>query len=422
MATQGTLKLTVLEVKNAQPKEKKYSLSDGNGLTICIKPDGKKIWEIRYTIDGKPNMTSLGVFPTVSLKFARLKRDEFKLKLASGSNPILERKQIKAELLKKTELKITHTFEKISRDFIELISSEHPPRYLALKLGRLQNHIFPYIGSIPINEVTRMNIIECLELLKNAGKVETARRVLNIISQVYRYAVTREFATTNITIDIDKRYVLGKSVVKHMPTITDPNEVGRLLCLIDEYQGQMVVKCALKLAILTAQRPYTIRFAEYSEFDFETNIWNIPANKMKMKRPHSVPITPQVKSLLEEISPYTQNKSPYLFASLYTKLKPISDGTMNKALRRLGYGNDDLVAHGFRGTFSTLSNENIQEHGYHTDIIERHLAHIDTNRIKGAYNHSEYWGQRVGLMTWYSNYLDSLKSQYLLNAMRQNVV
>jgi integrase len=263
-----------------------------------------------------------------------------------------------------------------------------------------------------------MNIIECLELLKNAGKVETARRVLNIISQIYRYAVTREFTHTNITIDIDKRYVLGKSVVKHMPTITDPKEVGRLLSLIDEYEGQMVVKCALKLAILTAQRPYNIRFAEYLEFDFETNTWNIPANKMKMKRPHSVPITPQVKALLEEISPYTKNKSPYLFASLYTKLKPISDGTMNKALRRLGYGNDELVAHGFRATFSTLCNENIQEHGYHTDIIERHLAHIDTNRIKGAYNHSEYWEQRVGLMTWYGDYLNSLKSQYLLNTAR----
>jgi integrase len=418
MTVYGGLRLTTLEVKNAQPKQKKYSIIDGGGLQLTVKIDGKKIWEIRYTIDGKSNTTTIGSFPTVSLKDARLKRDEFKLTLSKGSNPILERKQIKAELLKKTELKITHTFEKISRDFIELISSEHPPRYLALKLGRLENHIFPYIGSIPINELTRMNIIECLELLKNAGKVETARRVLNIISQVYRYAVTREFAHTNITIDIDKRYVLGKSVVKHMPTITDPNEVGRLLCLIDEYQGQMVVKCALKLAILTSQRPYNIRFAEYSEFDFETNIWSIPANKMKMKRPHNIPITPQIKALLEEISPYTKNKSPYLFASLYTKLKPISDGTMNKALRRLGYGNDEIVAHGFRAMFSTLSNENIQEHGYHTDIVERHLAHIDSNRIKGAYNHAEYWEQRVGLLTWYGNHLDSLKSQYLVNTIR----
>jgi integrase len=418
MTVYGGLRLTTLEVKNAQPKQKKYSIIDGGGLQLTVKIDGKKIWEIRYTIDGKSNTTTIGSFPTVSLKDARLKRDEFKLTLSKGSNPILERKQIKAESLKKTELKITHTFEKISRDFIELISSEHPPRYLALKLGRLENHIFPYIGSIPINELTRMNIIECLELLKNAGKVETARRVLNIISQVYRYAVTRDFTTVNITLDIDKRYVLGKSVVKHMPTITDPNEVGRLLCLIDEYQGQMVVKCALKLAILTSQRPYNIRFAEYSEFDFETNIWSIPANKMKMKRPHNIPITPQIKALLEEISPYTKNKSPYLFASLYTKLKPISDGTMNKALRRLGYGNDEIVAHGFRAMFSTLSNENIQEHGYHTDIVERHLAHIDSNRIKGAYNHAEYWEQRVGLLTWYGNHLDSLKSQYLVNTIR----
>lgn len=369
MTVYGGLRLTTLEVKNAKPTEKKYSLSDGNGLQLTVKTDGKKIWEIRYTINGKSNTTTIGTFPSVSLKEARLKRDDFKLKLSKGSNPILEKRQIKAELLSKSESKIIHTFEKISRDFIELISNEHPPRYLALKLGRLENHVFPYIGLTPINEVTRMNIVECLELLKNSGKVETSRRVLNIIAQVYRYAVTREFTPVNITIDIDKRYVIGKRDVKHMPTITDPKEVGRLLCLIDEYQGQMVVKTALKFAILTAQRPYNIRFAEWDEFNLETNEWSIPFEKMKMKRPHVVPITPQMKVILDELTPYTKNRSPYLFASLYTKLKPISDGTMNKALRRLGYGNDEIVSHGFRAMFSTLSNENIQDHGYHTDII-----------------------------------------------------
>ena len=187
MATQGAFRLTATEVKNAQIKSKKYSLSDGNGLQICIKSDGRKIWEIRYTIDGKSNMTSIGGFPAVSLREARLKRDEFKLQLSKGSNPILEKKKIKeakANTRKVIEAKALSTFEKVARDFMESISNEHVPRYLILKLARLENHIFPYIGTTPISEVTRMMIVECLELLKLAGKIETARRVKKIPKRI----------------------------------------------------------------------------------------------------------------------------------------------------------------------------------------------------------------------------------------------
>jgi integrase len=256
-----------------------------------------------------------------------------------------------------------------------------------------------------------MMIVECMELLKLAGKIETARRVLTIVGDVYRYSVTRAITPSNITIDIDRKYVIGKHVKKHMPTITDPKEVGRLLNLIDEYHGEFIVKYAMQMGIYTAQRPYNIRYAEWDEFDLEKNLWSIPAEKMKMKKSHVVPINKQVRGILDALIPFSKARSRYVFPSLYANQKPISDGTMNKALRRIGYGNDDIVPHGFRAMFSTLSHENIHIHGYSTDVIEAHLSHIDKNRSKVAYNHAQYWQLRVGLVDWYGDYLDSLRLQ-----------
>lgn len=415
MANKRVLPLTDTEVKNAKPKEKEYTLSDGNGLQLNIKPDGRKVWEIRYTVDGKPKKTTGGSYPAVSLKDARTKRDELKGKVSKGIDPIQEKKAIKqkkedeAKAKEIEAVRSLNTFEKVSRDFIQSITGELVPRYHSLKLARLENHIFPHIGAMPMEDITRLQIIECLELLKADGKAETAKRTLNIINQVYRYAVTREIVPHNITADIDKRYVIGKIESKSFPTITDPKEIGKLVSLIDEYQGEVITKNALKLAMLTAQRPYNIRFAEWDEFDLEAMEWRINAEKMKMKRPHVVPITKQLKAILEELEPHTKGRSRYLFPALYTTLKPISENTLNHALRRLGYSREEIVSHGFRAMFSTLANENIEQHGYHTDIIERHLAHAEKNKVKGAYNRAEYWEQRVGLMQWWADYLDEVK-------------
>jgi integrase len=415
MANKKVLPLTDTEIKNAKPKEKEYTLADGNGLQLSVKTDGRKVWEIRYVIDGKAKKTTGGTYPTISLKEARSKRDDLKSKISEGIDPIKEKREIKlakqnvAEAEQVETLRSLNTFEKVARDFIESITGELVPRYHSLKLARLENHIFPYIGTIPIDEVSRMKIIECLERLKLAGKADTAKRTLNIINQVYRYAVTRELAPHNITADIDKRYVIGKIESKNYPTITDPKEMGKLMNAIDTYPGEFTVKCALKMIALTAQRPYNIRFAEWDEFDFEKNEWNISAEKMKTKRPHIIPITKQLKVILEELSPHTKGRSRYLFPSLYTNMKPISENTLNQALRRLGYSKEEIVSHGFRAMFSTIANENIDIHGYHTDVIERHLAHIEKNKVKGAYNRAEYREERMGLMTWYNEYLDTLK-------------
>ena len=417
MANKKVSPLTDTEIKNAKPKEKKYTLSDGNGLQLLIKPDGKKIWEIRYTVDGKPKATTAGAYPATSLSKARAKRDELKAKVINGIDPVKEKQELKEQKrIEEEEVKAKavislNTFEKVSRDFIDSITGELVPRYHSLKLARLENHIFPYIGQKPINDVTRMMIIECLERLKLANKTDTALRTLNIISQVYRYAVTREITPHNIIADIDKRYVIGKIEHKNMPTITDPEKVGILLNAIDNYHGEIIVKSALQLATLTAQRPYNIRFAEWSEFDLEKNEWIIPAEKMKTKKPHTVPITKQVKEVIETLRPHTQHKSKYLFHSLHTSIKPISENTMNQALRRLGYAKEEIVSHGFRAMFSTIANENITVHGYHTDVIERCLAHVESNKVKGAYNHAQYSQERLELMQWWADYLDILKSK-----------
>lgn len=416
MANKKVQPLTDTEIKNAKPKEKEYTLPDGNGLQLNIKPDGRKVWEIRYTIDSKAKKTTGGTYPTVSLKEARAKRDQLKSKVSEGINPIEEKRE--AKLQKQEEenaeqaetIRSLNTFEKVARDFIDSITGELVPRYRSLKLARLENHIFPYIGAIPIDQVTRLKVIECLEILKSADKAETAKRTLNIINQVYRYAVTRELAPHNIVADIDKRYVIGKIENKNFPTITDPVEVGKLMDAIDNYHGEFTVKCALKMASLTAQRPYNIRFAEWDEFDLEKNEWSISAEKMKTKRPHVVPITKQLKTILEELAPHTKGRSRYLYPSLHTSIKPISENTLNQALRRLGYAKEEIVSHGFRAMFSTLANENIESHGYHTDVIERHLAHTQKNKVKGAYNRAEYWEQRIGLAQWWADYLDSIKA------------
>ena len=349
MAKRQVTPLTDTAIKNAKPKDKEYTIPDGNGLQLNIKPDGRKVWEIRYTVEGKAKKTTAGTYPETPLQTqktinkdgkeikiigARQKRDELKAKVNNGIDPIKEKqerkeqKRIEDEQVKAEAIISLNTFEKVSRDFIDSITGELVPRYHSLKLARLENHIFPYIGQKPINDVTRMMIIECLDRLKLANKTDTALRTLNIISQVYRYAVTREITPHNITADIDKRFVIGKIERTNMPTITDPKKVGILLNAIDDYHGEIIVKSALQLATLTAQRPYNIRFAEWDEFDLEKNEWIIPAEKMKMKKPHTVPITKQVKEVIETLRPHTQHKSKYLFHSLSIPLLNLSAKTL----------------------------------------------------------------------------------------------
>lgn len=413
--------LTDTEIKKAKPAEKDYKIFDGGGLFLLIKSNGGKWWRLKYLIDGKEKLISLGTYPEISLSEARTKREQLRSDIAKGIDPSAERKEEKQTIKEEaaadqieSERKQT-TFEKVAREFLQSTEDQIVPRYHNLKLARMENHFFPYIGSVPIDEVTRKMIIECVDRLKAADKAETARRSLNALSQIYRYAVTREMVPHNIIVDIDKRYLIGKKEEKHFPTITDPKELGRLFRAIDNYHGEVTVKCGLKLSYLTAQRPYNIRFAEWDEFDLKKNEWSIPAEKMKMKRPHIVPITPQIRAILDELEPQTKGRSRFLFPALTSNVRPISENTINQALRRLGYGKEDIVAHGFRAMFSTLANEHIGDHGCHSDVIERHLAHVEKNKVKGAYNRAEYMEERRELIQWWCNFCDEVNKREVSN-------
>lgn len=415
MANRKVLPLTDTEIRNTKPKEKEYTLPDGNGLQLNIKPDGRKVWEIRYTVEGKAKKTTGGTYPAVSLKDARAKRDELKAKALNGIDPVEAKRlnksieQMKQKEAIAEEVARNNTFEKVAREFLSRIEGEHDPSYYRLKLSRLENHIFAYIGNVPIDQVTRMMLVECMDRLRQADKLETARRVLNIVAQVFKYAVTREYTSHNIVADIDQRYVIGKKEVQHHPTITDPKEIGKLLRAIDGYSGEYSVLCALRIMPYLALRPGNIAAMEWNEVDLDNHTLTIPAAKMKMKRDFIVPLTAQVVEVLSELQKITGG-GRYCFSTSQYKSRPLSDNTLRSGLIRLGYTNDQIVPHGFRAMFSTITNEKVNEHGLSSDVIEKCLAHEEKSKVRGAYNRAEYWDQRIALMQWWAGYLDDMRA------------
>lgn len=417
MANNRVKQLTDTEIKSLKSREKDYTVADGNGLQLTVKSDGRKIWEIRYTVGGKAKKTTAGTYPIVSLKDARAKRDEFKAKAFSGIDPIEEKRNIKAvEQIKQEDseaeqVAMSNTFEKVARDFFDSIQNEGDYTYWKRKLARLENHIFPHVGAMPINQVTRMMFIQCMDRLKQADKVETARRTLNIISQVYKYAVSREIVPHNIITDIDQRYVIGKTEVNHYPTITDKKEIGILLRCIDNYRGEFSVIAALKIMPYLVLRPGNIAMMEWIEVDLDGVVLSISAKKMKMQRDHLVPLVPMVVDILRELKNITGG-GRYCFATSLHRNRPLSDNTLRSALIRLGYTNEQIVPHGFRSMFSTIANESIPEHGFSSDVIEKCLAHEEKSKVRGAYNRAEYWTQRKGLMQWWADYLDDARNSH----------
>lgn len=407
MANKKVSPLTDTEIKSAKPKEKKYTLSDGNGLQLVIKPDGKKIWEIRFTVDGKPKTTTAGTYPSVSLKDARNKRDQYKNKANAGIDPIKERKEKKV-IIKAIEQESFNTFKQCATDYFELIQSKISEGHYKKQWGRLESNVNPFIGGILMNDITRDEIMACLTRIQDRGAIEEAHRIYNIISQVYQYAIANRRCERNIANDIATKWTLKASTKQHYPTITDPKEIGKLLIAIDGYKGEYSVRCALQIMPYVALRPVNIRAMEWSEIDLDKAILTIPADKMKMKREHILPLVPKVGEILRELQKLT-GAGQYCFGASRTRNSPLSDNTLRSALIRLGYSNKEIVPHGFRAMFSTIANENIPNHGYAYEVIEKQLAHEMKNKVGAAYNRAEYWEQRVGLMQWWADFLDQTK-------------
>jgi len=389
--------LSALTVEKAKPKEKSYNLKDADGLYLEIKPSGKKFWRFRYWIQYKENRMSLGEYPLISLAEARLARDDKRRLIANGVDPVEKGKREKATASG------ANSFETVAREWAGKFSHTWTEGHAALTLRRLELNIFPYIGKRPIGEITAPEVLESLRLIEARGALEVTRRVRGICSMVFRYAVATGRASRDPAADL-----LGACAPpqkKHRAAITDPDAVGKLMRDIGNCQASLVVYCALRLAPLTFVRPGELRKATWPEFNLDDAVWRIPAPRTKMRALHIVPLSTQALIILHELKPLTGN-GMYLFPSVRTASRPMSENTINVALRRIGYGKDEMCGHGFRGMASTLLNE----HGWNRDVIERQLGHCERNKVRAAYNHAEFLTERRRMMQWWAEYLDSLKT------------
>jgi len=407
-----TVPLTNTEIKSAKPKEKDYKLFDGGGLFLLVASTGGKRWRLKYRFNNKEKTVALGIYPNISLRDARNLREKYKSLIAKGIDPNEKKKQKKEENNIK-EVKKANTFYKVSQEWLDNYKSEVSENYHN-KLGKaLENYIYPFIKKKSIEDITRLNIIEILQDLKNRGIMETANRVYMLLNKIYKYAVTLEYVPHNIIIDIEQKSIIGKTEKKHYPTFTKEKDIKGLLLAIDEYSGDYTTKMALKIMPYVFVRSYNIRHMEWNEIDFEKKEWIIPANKMKTKIEFILPLPDQVIELLNEIKQFSGD-CKYVFPSLRDKNRPMSDNTLISALRRMGYSKEEFVPHSFRSMFSTIAYENANYeagHKFTGEVVEALLAHKEKNKIKDAYNRASYKESMRGLIEWYANYLDFLKNR-----------
>lgn len=395
--------LSDTKIKTAKAKDKDYKLSDGRGLYLLVTKSGGKHWKLKYYFDGKEKKLSLGAYPEISLLQARGLREKYKSEIANNINPSYK-KQIKKEAQKIGDINNLNTFEKIARERLTKVKDEISEAHYNRTLNALANDCFPFIGPKPINEVTAKDILSILHTMADRGAKESGRKLFYSISKTFKWAVANHKAERNPAGDILLEEVLGKKVKNHYPTITDDKGIKGLLLAIDNYQGEHSTKQALKMLAHVFVRPFNIRHAEWGEIDFNTKQWKIPSNKMKTKEDLIVPLTETVISILEDIKQYTED-SVYVFHSPRSKVSPMSENTLLGALRRLGYTKEEFVPHAFRAMFSTIAHE--KSHFKH-EVIETQLAHSVGNSVSQAYNRAKYLEERVKLMQWWSNYLNSL--------------
>jgi integrase len=387
--------LTEVTIRAAKPKEKPYKLFDARGLFLLIKPTDARLWRLKYQHAGREKLISLGLYPEVSLKRAREKRDEARKLIADGVDPSATRK---AQKLARAD-----TFQAIADEWLSLHRKKLSASTISKAEAAFRDLLNPFIGSRPIREITAPDVLAALRRIEARGAHETAHRVKQRAGQVFRYAVATGRAERDPTGDL--RGALAPVVVRNYPAITEPKRIGELLRAIHGYVGQPATAAALKLAPLVFVRPGELRMAGWSEFDLDAAEWRIPAERMKMREQHLVPLSRQAIDLLRELHPLT-GPDGYLFPSLRTPSRPMSNNTINAALRRLGYSNDEMTAHGFRAIASTCLNEQ----GWPPDVIELQLAHAERDEVRAAYNRAQRLAERREMMQAWADYLDGLKT------------
>ncbi len=392
--------LTDTAIRAAKPAEKPRKLFDGGGLFLLVAPTGTKSWRLKYRFLGKEKLNTLGLYPVVSLKEARERSLEAKKVLASGKDPSVEKKL--------SRLQLQCTFENVAREWHEKQGPNWSENYRIRTMASLVKNVFPYIGGRPIAEVSAQELLVMLRRLEDRGTLATAHAVRGLCSSIFRYAVATGRAERNPVPDIHG--ALPAHVRKSHPTITDPDKVGELMLKIDDYHGMPAVRCALLFLALTFCRPGEIRHAEWLEFDFEDRLWRIPAAKMKMSRDHIVPLSNQAIAILEYMRMFSDH-ARYVFLNQRNHARPLGESTLANALRIMGYREDEMTPHGFRAMASTLLNEK----GYPPDAIERQLAHVPHERIRGIYNRAEYLPERRRMMDDWAAYLDELRERAKVN-------
>ena len=394
--------LTDKECKALEPKAKDYKVFDSGGLFMLVAKSGGKRWRLKYRFDGKERILALGVYPEITLAKARKLRGDYKEQIANGINPAEQRKQNKRDL-KMEEQREYNTFKIVALQYFAK-RNELNEAYRERLKNSFKNDVYPYIGNIPIDDVEPIQIIDIVKRVERRGATESAHRLFTQLSKVFKYGVSNLLAKRNICNDMDKKEILKSHTAKNYPTITNPKEIGILLNVIDDYTGDYLVKMALTIAPYVFLRPNNLRFAQWSEIDFEARLWRIPAEKMKTKREHLIPLTDRTIEILKEVQLYS-GEATYIFHSMRSTTAQMSDATLNNALRRMGYSKDEIVTHGFRAMFSTIAHEEGKPH----DVIETQLAHSVGNAVSQAYNRAKYLDERKELMQWWSDYLDNLK-------------
>lgn len=387
--------LTDIKCRSLEPKEKSYKAFDEKSLYLEVMPSGSKYWRLKYRFAGKENRLSFGVYPEVTLKEAREKRDKARKQIADGINPS------QAKKLEKLQTHINHqnNFESIARQWHEKQAQRWTERHAFYVLRRLEADVFNEIGDRPIIEITPPELLRVIQKIEKRGAIDIAHRALQTCGQIFRYAIATGKTTNDISKDLKGALTTRK---KTSYSKLEEKELPEFLEKLENYDGEQQTKLALKFLMLTFVRTKELRGAKWDEFNFDSKEWHIPAERMKMREKHIVPLSKQVLEILKKIRELHNNQE-LVFPSQNNPRKPISENTLLYAMYRMGY-HSRATPHGFRATASTILNEN----GFNKDHIERQLAHGDRDQIRASYNYAQYLPQRKKMMQWWANYFDKL--------------
>lgn len=391
----GEMPLTNAKLKALKPKAKPYKLADYDGLLILVTPNGSKLWKFKFRINGKEKSLSFGKYPYVSLLQARDMRDAARTNIAQGVDPAALKRERKNSQKAISE----HTFAKFADRYLIKSMKEGKSEATLKKTEWILRLAIADIGDMAINNINAQTVLKTLKKREAMGHYETVRRMKSTISAVFRYAVASGVAENDPTFAL--KDALIRPTTKHRAAITDKTKLKEYLHALENYGGRTETKIGLKLLMLFACRPGEIRKAKWEEFNFEERIWSVPVTRMKMRKPHTVPLCADALALLEQLRTLT-GWGDLLFPAQTSAHKPISENTLNQALRRMGFGPEEVTSHGFRSTFSTFANESGL---WNPDAIEAYCARQDKNAVRRAYNRSLYWDERVRMADWWADEL-----------------